>query len=312
MSVFDQTFELKIRFPVAVHAVKDKQHVLLWLADRGVTNLAEGMIDGIDEALGEAPMNDDAFGEEDASPVIVYDYERLALERLATDLASAFGDRVATTLGVLSTEAWSQAWNEQAEVIKTERFFVQVNAQAPAADDARIPLLIGTGAAFGSGRHATTEVCLRLLESLPVSAGPDHHGFLDVGTGTGILAIAASRLGYDVLVGTDIDAEVLDEARANAIANDVQVELLLTDSLPPGSFDVVAANILAPVLHQLMPLLAAALATNGVLLLAGFIAKEAQPIVDAASRAGLRLRRQLDCRGWIGLELERAHSVAGR
>lgn len=300
----DKTFELKVRFVSPLHQAATKRQVLMRLTTLGVTDFAEGMIDGIDETLVEgSPEDFDVFGDQDSSPVMVYDFDGAALEGLRSTLAQEFGEQIETTLTVLATEAWSQAWNERVDVISTERFFVQVNSSDALTSPGKLPLRIATGSAFGSGRHATTEVCLKMLETLSVPSAPAPRRFLDVGTGTGILAFAAAKLGFSQLVGTDIDADVLREAEENARANGVTVDLRLSEAVPAGTYDVVAANILAPVLHALMPTLAAALAPGGVLLLAGFIDKEATPLEEAASRVGLRVRRRLECRSWIGLEL---------
>jgi ribosomal protein L11 methyltransferase len=165
--------------------------------------------------------------------------------------------------------------------------------------------VIERGEAFGDGRHATTQVALERLEALV----PDDGGrMLDVGTGTGILAIAAARLGMAPVVATDIDAAVLGEARVNARANGVEDELklVLTEDLPAGGgYELICANILVPVLHALMPQLARALAPSGRLALAGFIEKDEAALLARAEACGLDLVRRASVRGWSGLELRR-------
>lgn len=294
-----ETHELQLRFEDAA----TKRAVLAWLAERGVTSLAEGVIDGVEDALEDPEL---AFADEsDRAPVLVYDESLAALEALAKDVGARF-PTVDARLATLSDEAWSRAWNDDAVTIQTERFFVRP-ADFPGATPAGlVPLTIRAGAAFGSGRHATTQVCLEVLERLP--AAVKRGRLLDVGTGTGILAVAAFSLGFAELAGTDIDDEVLAEARDNAALNGASVRLEKTEvpSLAEGKWDVVAANILAPVLHQLMPTFAQLLAPGGALLLAGFIDKEAGPLVAAAAKVGLVVRERRECRGWVGLRLQAA------
>jgi ribosomal protein L11 methyltransferase len=147
-------------------------------------------------------------------------------------------------------------------------------------------VVLDPGMAFGTGSHATTALCLAALSDLlgdrPGAA------VLDVGTGSGLLAIAARKLGAGRVAANDNDPVAVEVARENAARNGVALELT---SAPVGAiagrFDVVVANILANVLVALAPELAAKVAPGGVLLLSGILGSQEEEVRRAAVAAGL-------------------------
>lgn len=133
------------------------------------------------------------------------------------------------------------------------------------------------GLAFGTGSHPTTRLVLRFLER--TLAGGER--VLDYGCGSGILAIAAAKLGAGRIGATDIDPGALETAAANALANGVALELCAPQDLVPGSYDFVVANILAQPLIVLAPLLAARTAPRGRLALSGILESQAAEVAEA-------------------------------
>ena len=133
------------------------------------------------------------------------------------------------------------------------------------------------GLAFGTGSHPTTRLALRFLERC--IAGGER--VLDYGCGSGILAIAAAKLGAGRIGATDIDPGALETAAANALANGVALELYAPQDPIPGSYDIVVANILAQPLIVLAPLLAARTAPRGRLALSGILESQAAEVAAA-------------------------------
>ena len=147
-------------------------------------------------------------------------------------------------------------------------------------DPRAINVRIDPGLAFGTGSHPTTRLCLRwLAQNLPSGAS-----LLDYGCGSGVLTIAAAKLGAGTVVGTDIDARAIAVGRANANANGVNARFGLPEELPSGSFDVVVANILADPLELLAPLLAERVRAGGSIVLAGLLEAQAVALVEVYSQ----------------------------
>lgn len=137
-------------------------------------------------------------------------------------------------------------------------------------DNDAVNLRLDPGLAFGTGSHPTTHLCLQWLDKNLL--GGEH--LLDYGCGSGILAIAALKLGASVSVGVDIDPQAIIASRANAEQNHVQAAFYLPDTLPDGQFDVVIANILANPLRVLGQMLAARTKVGGKIVLSGILAEQ--------------------------------------
>lgn len=133
------------------------------------------------------------------------------------------------------------------------------------------------GLAFGTGSHPTTQLCLEWLAD-HLNAGQT---VLDYGCGSGVLSIAAQLLGAQQTIGVDIDERAVEATRGNALTNGVTVEAMLPDALPPGTFDVVVANILSSPLKVMASMLAGRVAPRGRLVLSGVLDWQAQDVIDA-------------------------------
>jgi ribosomal protein L11 methyltransferase len=193
--------------------------------------------------------------------------------------------------------------------VKAGRFFV-----FGAHDRGRIPanavgLRIEAGAAFGTGHHGTTTGCLVAYDGLLKA-----HRFervLDVGTGTGVLAIAATRTGSRRAVGTDIDAVSVRIARENARLNHARARFVRADGLAHrqvaqnAPYDLVFANILARPLVRLAPSIRRALKPGGTAILSGLLRSQQRFVFAAYLGRGFRLRRRVLRDAWATLVLER-------
>jgi len=190
--------------------------------------------------------------------------------------------RIARTPPALETFAvdeqdWVRVTQAQFQPIAVgaDMWIVPTWCRAPRADALNITL--DPGLAFGTGAHATTRLCLLWLRQ-HVEPGIS---LLDYGCGSGILAIAAAKLGARRVVGTDIDPQAVRSSIDNARANGIDAAFVTADTLAPGRFDLVVANILANPLRILAPALAARVAPGGRIALAGILAGQAPQVADA-------------------------------
>jgi ribosomal protein L11 methyltransferase len=195
--------------------------------------------------------------------------------------------------------------------LRVGRFFIHGSHIAGAVPAGAIGLLIDAATAFGTGEHVTTRGCLMALDGLAKRRRFRHP--LDMGTGTGVLAMAAAKIWECHALACDIDAGSVEVARANAWVNHVarRVRLIRSDGYRHPAvrrgrpFDLILANILARPLARMSGDLARHLAPGGVAVLSGLLARQA-PLVLAAHRVrGLTLRRRIDIAGWTTLVLDR-------
>ena len=172
---------------------------------------------------------------------------------------------------------WVRITQAQFQPVKvSERMWIVPTWHEPPAGDKAINIRLDPGVAFGTGSHPTTHLCLQWLDSHVLA----HQSVLDYGCGTGILAIAAKKLGADNVLGTDIDPQAVEAAIENARANEAAARFVLPDEMPEGCFDIVVANILSNPLKLLAPALLSRVAPEGYLVLSGVLARQAQEVID--------------------------------
>jgi ribosomal protein L11 methyltransferase len=144
----------------------------------------------------------------------------------------------------------------------------------------RVAVRLDPGLAFGTGTHPTTRLILNFLEKTVLGG----ERVLDYGCGSGILAIAAAKLGAARVDGVDVDPQAVETALANARANGIELRAGLPEALPPAAYDIVVSNILAQPLILLAPLLAARTARGGRIALAGILESQAAEVAAAYAR----------------------------
>ena len=172
---------------------------------------------------------------------------------------------------------WERAWLDQFQPMRfgTRTWIVPWNHELPAeADTADAAVVrLDPGLAFGSGTHPTTALCLRWLDALAGEGALGDARVLDFGCGSGILALAALKLGAAAAVGVDNDPQALIASADNAARNavDTRLAVYLPDDEPPATYPVVVANILASALDALAEALAARVATGGRIALSGIL-----------------------------------------
>jgi ribosomal protein L11 methyltransferase len=177
---------------------------------------------------------------------------------------------------------WVQKNREQFQPIRISGriWIVPTWHRAPQPD--AINIALDPGVAFGTGSHPTTRLCLQWLEARLVPAA--RSAVLDYGCGSGILAIAAMKLGAASAIGVDIDAQAVDAARYNARQNAVAIDFSTTDNPLQAVADITVANILANPLKVLAPLLASHTRAGGSLVLAGILDHQADEIIGIYHR----------------------------
>ena len=213
----------------------------------------------------------------------------------------------------LPDQDWIRQSQEGLPPVRAGRFFVYGAHDAGALPAGVIPIRIEAGLAFGTGHHETTALCLRALCEIFRTRG-DPLRILDMGCGTGVLAIAAAKLWRTPVLVTDIDPIAVEVARENARANSVAplVHAATADGLTHPAirgrapFDLICANILASPLTKLAPDLARALAPRGSAVLSGLLRNQENLVLSFYRAQGLIFRRALRDGPWSALVLERA------
>ena len=205
---------------------------------------------------------------------------------------------------------WADAWKAYFPVMRIGRRLVirpTWRRHRAAADD--VVVALDPGMAFGTGLHPTTRLCLAALEPLADDGRLTDARILDVGCGSGILAIAALKLGASTALGVDTDPIAVESTAANAARNGLEDRLSArAGSLPTdtGPFEVVLANLVAGVLIPLAPLLLAEVAPTGTLLASGIFADREDEVREAFESAGLRITDRATEGEWVALVVRRA------
>lgn len=296
------SYELLISFDPSSPSeqVQVKQHVLRWLELKGRGDYVEGIIDGVDIKLTETEEDTALTTDERlaTSSVAIFDATEEDLKNLADQLIVEFGGAVRTVLTELVDESWQSSWRDDFAPLETGQFHIVPRGDAcqTPGDLTRVVIDAGDGA-FGTGQHTTTRAIIRVMEENFSEWRPE--SLLDVGTGTGIYLILAGKMGIRVLSGTEISEDLVALARSNCKEAEVAATIELCERPRfHRMFDVVIANILVPVLHDLMADLREHLSPKGRLIVAGFVEKEQHPLVKAAESHGLVLESSSDELGW--------------
>jgi len=208
----------------------------------------------------------------------------------------------------IADQNWMEAWKSHYQPIPIGKRLIIVPVWLDSPEPERIPIKIDPGMAFGTGTHPTTQLCLELLEKLTEDEGLS--SVIDIGCGSGILSVAALKLGAHIALGVDIDEAAIKNSRENADNNGVDPDVFLlglgsVDEVNAGKFPfrhapLVLANILAPVLIRLFEAgMADLISPGGAIILSGILDHQAADVAACAEKHGLTLVEKRQMGDWV-------------
>lgn len=228
----------------------------------------------------------------------------------ARDTEHAFG-RCVTELASIRQEDWENNWKQYFKPFRVgERFIIKPSWETCEPEEGRMILEIDPSSSFGTGTHNTTQLCICELEHL-VKPGMR---LLDMGCGSGILAVAAHMLGAEDIAAVDIDPNAVKIAAENAEKNgfslrthvgDVIGDQALSDEIG-GEYDLIVANIVADVIMGMQDILKSKLTADGILIVSGIIAPRADEVQDSLLNAGFVLDKRDQSGDWVAMTLHQA------
>ncbi|MCP4140643.1 MAG: 50S ribosomal protein L11 methyltransferase, partial [Chloroflexi bacterium] len=207
---------------------------------------------------------------------------------------------------------WMEAWKEHYRPISVGKKLIIIPAWMESPDKSRIPIKIDPGMAFGTGTHPTTQLVLDLMEDMIIERAPST--LIDVGCGSGILSIAALKLGVERALGVDIEAPSVESSRENADVNEIGDEFIIgqgsVDEILAGNFEfksapLVVANMLAPILIRLTEAgLGKLVSPDGVLILSGILDEQEERVRATAESHHLEILERRQMGDWIAFVLK--------
>jgi ribosomal protein L11 methyltransferase len=222
-------------------------------------------------------------------------------DRAATAIGASLPDLVVESVD-LPDEDWAARSQASLKAVHAGRFIVAPPWDLPAQDVDATVIVIEPSMGFGTGHHATTRMCLRLLSEIDVS----DQTVLDLGTGSGVLSMAAALMGARTVVGIDIDQDAIDSAetsaRMNTLPDTITFQVLDFRNDPPKPADLVLANLTGGMLTSSAASIAALVRPSGELILSGFDHTEVDRVVEAF--AGFAELKRLSEDNWIALRLQ--------
>jgi len=301
-------FWVEISVEADTEAVEAVSEILGRVAPTGTS--VEPGFELVDEGLGAKV--------DPARPAIVRAYVEATdpevVERTVEEVTQALGHLQVFDLrpiGEVTTRLvdeadWAEEWKRHFPVLRVgRRLVIRPTWRRHHATGDEVVLALDPGMAFGTGLHPTTRLCLAALEGLADRGVLDGRRLLDVGCGSGILAIAGVRLGAASALGVDTDPIAVEATAANARRNRIGRRIRAREGTLPsgdGPFDVVVANLIATLLVRLAGELRAELAPSGTLLASGIFVDRESEVHDAFEAAGLRIANRLAEGDWVALE----------
>ena len=266
--------------------------------------------DGSREAVANFLFESGSCGLEEGSEFVRAFYEEIVVE---SELRSSIGTFLESlrnqgvlvegvTFRWMEAEDWSKEWRRFFRPIQvTPRIVVKPSWKSWNATENNIVIDIMPRMAFGTGTHETTQLCLEMMEGIDF----DGASVLDVGTGSGILAVAAAKMEAFRILGVDVDEAALKNASENAhqnrVAERIEIRAGSLDVVGSETYDVIVANINRAVLEGMIPCFSDRFNRPGTLLLSGLLIKEAQRILELLKSLGYTILEELKKGEWMGI-----------
>lgn len=207
------------------------------------------------------------------------------------------------SLNTVDDSDWLESWKQYYKPIKAGRVTIVPEWIDYEAEEGEYIVKIDPGMAFGTGEHESTKMCLNLLQAV----GMEGKSVIDVGTGSGILALAAAKLGATAVEAYDIDDNAVKSAKENCILNSLQDKIIVENAnlldKTAGKFDVVLANITADVLIMLSQSLGDYMKKEGLVIISGIILKREKDVKDAFEKTGFTVLERINMGEWVAYKL---------
>lgn len=291
------------------------REITLLVSDKYAETLGDALMDAdvlsvvIEDADADTPDERPLYGEPGMEPVQqawknsllkVLINDDFDLSMTLTIACKALGIEEPKTVADVEVENadWVRITQAQFQPVKvSDRLWIVPTWHEPPAGDTAINIRLDPGVAFGTGSHPTTHLCLQWIDANV----QNDQSVLDYGCGTGILAIAAKKVGAKEVLGTDIDPQAVEAAQINSEANDAPARFVLPEGMPEGQFDVVVANILSNPLKFLAPALLARVKEGGSLVLSGILARQAEEVIEVYRGHDPRVKLSVwkEQEGWV-------------
>lgn len=316
-----KTFELRIYFAVNSPMI-NKSDIINALHVMGVHEFVEGVIDDVDIDHDYKDPQRDFYSElgGNTAPISLFKYNRQELADIKASLAKTFPN-LHMELLVIDSSIWQHGWKQSFKPIITPKFLIYPPWDRAICGEAkyraRHNIVLEPGMAFGTGQHATTKLCLELLEEY-YGKGGELGSVADIGCGSGILSIAAARLGFEHVYGVDIEADAIVASTQNFKLNKMDFHFLqkgsadtLYQKFPQQRFQLVIANILKVVLVDIFSDLITLATQNKLkggssfLILSGILVEDEHQMLTLAHAHGFVKRLAKQDSGWVALLLER-------
>ncbi len=242
--------------------------------------LSVTMLDAADQPIYEPPLNTTPLWKETQLKTL-FEIGTNA-DELLDELQSKWGKQLPFfDIEELEDEDWILKGTADFHAMQFgKRLWVCPSWESEVNQQDAVIIQLDPGLAFGTGAHPTTSLCLKWLDDHDLKGKT----VLDFGCGTGILAIAALKLGAATAIGTDNDPQALDASKENAQNNQVDIELYLPEKLPQNQIDIIVANILANPLCELAPTLIGLVKPSGLLVLSGILHDQSAKICEIYQR----------------------------